>query len=268
MLEFRNVSFSYGTEQLINDVSFQIQTGDFVALVGENGAGKTTLSKLCNGLLKPNAGDVLLNGQNTKTTKSSALAKTVGYLFQNPDRQICQNTIKGEIMFGLSYLLSDKSEREKRCKDIIQQFGFDPEQDPFNLSRGERQRVALASILVCEPELLILDEPTTGLDYRECMQIMNIIEELNQRGTTILMITHDMEIVHDYAEKMLVLSNGKLIGYDTCKMIMANQEMLRKASVLPAQIPALAAELGEAFSGVDNVTEMVERIHELKKRRA
>ena len=113
MLDSENVSFSYGTEQLINDVSFQIQTGDFVALVGENGAGKTTLSKLCNGLLKPNAGDVLLNGQNTKTTKSSALAKTVGYLFQNPDRQICQNTIKGEIMFGLSYLLSIKVEREK-----------------------------------------------------------------------------------------------------------------------------------------------------------
>ncbi len=268
MLEFRNVSFSYDREMMIRDISFHVKKGEFVALVGENGAGKSTLSKLCNGLLKPDTGDVLVNGQNTKTTKSSALAKTVGYLFQNPDRQICQNTVKSEIMFGLSYLLSDHAECEARCECMLERLRLAPEQDPFRLSRGERQRVALASILVCEPELLILDEPTTGLDYRECIQIMDMIAKLNQAGTTILMITHDMELVHDYAGRVLVLNEGSLIGDGSSDVIMTDVELLQKASVLPAQIPALALMLGEAFVDVGSVNDMTERIHYLKQRRA
>lgn len=273
MLEFQNVSFSYEkstSEQdiLIKNVSFHIKKGDFVALVGENGAGKSTLSKLCNGLLKPVKGDVLVDGKNTKTTKTSKFAMDVGYLFQNPDRQICQNTVRDELMFGLSYLIENKNERTMHCENIIRQFGLSPEQDPFHLGRGERQRVALASILVCAPKLLILDEPTTGLDYRECMQIMGIMEHLNQEGTTILMITHDMEIVHDYAKRVLVLNEGTLIGNDLCESIMTDNVLLHQASVLPAQIPALALELGNKFTGIGTVTDMVERIHHLKQRRA
>ncbi len=292
MLEFSNVSFSYqqtvnkktlirkALEQsisghdaftqdaIIKDVTFHIRKGDFVALVGENGAGKSTLSKLCNGLLKPVMGDVSVNGQNTKTTKSSKLAKSVGYLFQNPDRQICQNTVEEELMFGLSFLEEDKQERNVRCEEMLKQFHLNPTQDPFHLSRGERQRVALASILICKPKLLILDEPTTGLDYRECVQIMDIIKKLNQEGTTILMITHDMEIVHDYAKRVLVLNDGILIGNDLCTSIMTNHTLLQQASVLPAQIPALALKLGDDFSGIGTVTDMVERIHYLKQRRA
>lgn len=268
MLKFNNVCFSYQQDNLIQDVSFHIQKGEFVALIGENGAGKSTISKLCNGLLKPETGDVLIKEQNTKITKSSMLARSVGYLFQNPDRQICQNTIRGEIMFGLSYILKDRALCEKRCDRIIEQFHFRGEQDPFHLSRGERQRVALASILVCKPELLILDEPTTGLDYRECVQIMEQIRELHKTGTTILMITHDMELVQDYADRVLVLNEGSLIGDGTCEDIMTNMELLRQASVLPAQIPMLAMELGATFDDVYSVNDMAERIHELQQRRA
>lgn len=268
MLEFKNVGFSYGQEALIQNISFHIHQGEFVALVGENGAGKSSISKLCNGLLKPNTGEVLVNGCNTKTTKSSAIAKEVGYLFQNPDRQICQNSIQSEIMFGLSYLCTDKKECESRSRHIMEEFHFTPEQDPFNLSRGERQRVALASILVCEPKLLILDEPTTGLDYRECIQIMDMIRKLNQAGTTILMITHDMELVHDYADRVLVLNEGRLIGDGACEEIMTDRTLLEQASVLPAQIPELALMLGEAFEGIGTVGDMVERIHVLRQRRA
>ncbi len=268
MLKFNNVCFSYRQDTLIHDVSFHIQKGEFAALIGENGAGKSTISKLCNGLLKPKTGDVLIQGQNTKTTKSSMLARSVGYLFQNPDRQICQNTIRGEIMFGLSYILKDQTLCEKRCDRIIEKFQFRGEQDPFHLSRGERQRVALASILVCEPKLLILDEPTTGLDYRECVQIMELIRELHRAGTTIMMITHDMELVQDYADRVLVLNEGRLIGDGACEEVMTDMALLRRASVLPAQIPMLAMELGTTFHGVYSVNDMAERIHELQQRRA
>ncbi len=268
MLEFRHVSFAYQEDTLLKDVSFHIPQGQFSALIGENGAGKSTLSKLCNGLLKPKAGDVLVKGQNTRTTKSSTLAKTVGYLFQNPDRQICQNTIRDEIMFGLSYVVKDQNERIKRCDRILDRFGFLADQDPFHLSRGERQKVALASVLVCEPELLILDEPTTGLDYRECIQIMDMMSELNREGVTIIMISHDMELVHDYADHVLVLNHGSLIGDGCCRTIMTDMKQLKSASVLPAQIPMLAMKLGKNFVGVSYVDDMVERIHELRQRRA
>ncbi len=268
MLEFKNVSFSYQGENLIQDISFRIREGEFTALIGENGAGKSTISKLCNGLLKPDRGEVLVHGQNTKTTKSSVLARTEGYLFQNPDRQICQNTIKNELMFGLSYVLQDKNECERRCDRMIEHFHFQGEQDPFNLSRGERQQVALASILVCEPKLLILDEPTTGLDYRECTQIMEMIVQLHQAGTTIVMITHDMELVQDYADRVMVLNHGSLIGNGGCEEVMTDMELLHRASVLPAQIPMLAMELGKSFHGVFSVGEMAERIYELRQRRA
>jgi len=266
MIRFEHVDFSYGTSELMKDISFTINKGDFVAIVGANGAGKSTASKLCNGLLKPDKGDVLVKGMNTKITKSSKLAQFIGYLFQNPDRQICQTTIYNEIMFGLNYTIEDPSKRKAKCEAVLENFGFDGSKDPFNISRGERQRVALASILACEPEILILDEPTTGLDYRECMQIMDIIADLNQKGTTILMITHDMEIVQDFAKRVLVLTNGRLIGDGDCREIMTNRELLASTSVLPAQIPILSLMLGDDFQNVFSVEDMLERIEILIKK--
>lgn len=260
MITFEHVSFNYGTNPVICDVSFQISKGDFTAVIGENGAGKSTLSKLCNGLLKPLTGRVTVNGNDTRTTRTSRLAKMIGFLFQNPDRQICQNTIRGEIMFGLECVLNDANLREERCENILRQFNFDGKADPFTLSRGERQRVTLASLLACRPEVLILDEPTTGLDYFECIHIMEQIRELNEAGTTIIMVTHDMELVQDYAKRVLVISGGKLLGNGGTKDIMTNLEMLAAASVAPAQIPALALRLGNDFQDVFTVSQMAEII--------
>jgi energy-coupling factor transport system ATP-binding protein len=173
---------------------------------------------------------------DTRTTKSSVLARKVGYLFQNPDRQICQNTVREEISFGL-----------------------DGNRDPFGLSRGERQQCALASVLARKPALLLLDEPTTGLDYRECMTIMDIISGLNARGTTIVMISHDMEVVADFAARCLVLSRGRLIGDGPVKQVMKDQDLLEKASLLPVQISALAQKLKGGFEEVFSVEDMVRR---------
>jgi energy-coupling factor transport system ATP-binding protein len=276
VLRFERVGFGYaantpggaspGDQQtIINDVSFTIKSGEFVALLGENGAGKSTLCRLANGLLKPTGGKVFLADTDTRKVKTSVLARRAGYLFQNPDRQLCQTSVREEILFGLEYTLADtglsaadmEAEKQRRCDEMLALFGLDGGRDPFGLSRGERQQVALASVLARRPELLILDEPTTGLDYRECMTIMEIISDLHVKGTTILMISHDMEVVGDFAQRALVLSRGALIGDGPVRQIMKDQALLEQASLLPAQIPALALSLGRGFEQVYTVDEMV-----------
>ncbi len=261
MIDFKNVCFRYETEDTIKNLNFHIDKGDFVAILGSNGAGKTTMSKLFNGILKPTSGDVTINGFNTKTTRTSMLAKHIGFLFQNPDRQICKNTIRDELMFSMECIGADQTSAGKRVDDIIEKFGFDPSHDPFSLSRGERQKIALASIIVTEPDVLILDEPTTGLDYAECMQIFNIVSELNSRGTTVVMVTHDMELVLDFAKKVLVMTDGRMIAFDEMRKVMKNMEVLSEARLLPPQIADLALRF-EGFDDVYTHDEMLQKIIE------
>lgn len=268
MLRFEDVGFGYGEQAVIDNVSCAVERGDFAALLGENGAGKSTLCRLSNGLIKPHRGRVLLGGQDTRQVKASTLARRVAYLFQNPDRQLCKNTVEEEILFGLDFVLDAVSpggcspaqkeeEKKRRLEEMLELFRLDGSRDPFGLSRGERQQVALAGVLARKPEFLILDEPTTGLDYRECTAIMGIISGLNAGGTTILMVSHDMEVVADYARRALVLSRGRLIADDSVRQIMGNRDLLGRASLLPAQIPGLAQLLGPPFAGAFTVEDML-----------
>jgi energy-coupling factor transport system ATP-binding protein len=247
MLRFEDVSFGYDGGSAITGVSFEIREGEFVALLGENGAGKSTLCRLCNGLLKPSSGRVTVCGHDTSTVKTSLIARGVGFLFQNPDRQLCRNTVRDEIMFGLEHTVAGLAERRRRCDETMELFSLDGGAGLFGMSRGERQLVALASILAPSPGLLILDEPTTGLDYRECMTVMRIVSSLNERGATILMISHDMEVTADFARRALVLSGGRLIGDGLVREIMKDRRVMDEASLLPAQIPALAMYLSELY---------------------
>ncbi|MDR3167151.1 MAG: ATP-binding cassette domain-containing protein [Treponema sp.] len=267
MLSFQGVSFGYGTETIVSGLSFQIGQGEFVALLGENGAGKSTLARLGNGLLKPASGVVRVGGRDTRVFKVSLLARSVGYLFQNPDRQLCQNTVREEILFGLEYVITGaEEERQRRTREMLDLFSLDGNRAPFDLSRGERQQLALASVLARKPPLLILDEPTTGLDYRECMTIMGIISRLHREGTTVLMISHDMEVVADFAERALVLSRGRLIGDGPVKDILKNRALLGEASLLPPQIPALALALGPPFEEVFTQDDMIALTGRLRER--
>ena len=264
MICFDRVGFRYGRAEILRNLSFTLKKGEFAALVGANGAGKSTLCRLCNGLLKPSAGSVTVGGRDTRRVKTSELARTVGFLFQNPDRQICQNTVREEIRFGLRCILGDRPETaaeiDGRCEETLAAFGLDGAHDPFSMSRGERQQVAIASLVACRPEVLILDEPTTGLDYRECTRVMELMRALNRAGTTILMISHDMEVVSDFARRVLVLSGGELAGDGPVREILSDEALLRGACVLPPQIPALAARLGEDFDGVFTVGEMCDTV--------
>jgi len=260
MVNLENVSFAYDKIMTISNLSFNIDKGEFVAVIGSNGAGKSTLCKLLNGILKPSSGSVVINCMDTRTTKTSTLAKHIGFLFQNPDRQICKNTVEEEILFGLELAFNDKNLIKERLEDTLAAFEFDKDSNPFYLSRGERQRIALASLIAVEPEILILDEPTTGLDYNECIGIMEIIKKLNSKGVTVIMISHDMELVLDYAKRVLVISEGKLIANGETKKIFRMPEVLDQASILPAQIVQMALRLGEGFEDVFNIEEMISAI--------
>ena len=267
MIRFDHVNFGYNKKrQTIEDLSFEIKKGEFVALIGANGAGKSTISRLCNGLLRPTGGSVYLNGKDTKSHPASELARDCGFLFQNPDRQICENTVKDEIAFSMKAQGWPKEKMEEHVAAALETFSLEPDWFPFSRSRGERQRIALAGVLACEPGLLILDEPTTGLDYLECIHIMDYVTRLNQeKGITVLMVSHDMELVQSYAKRVLVLNHGKLMGDGPTKEIMKNASLLRSARVLPAQIPELALRFGETFSDVYTIEEMYEAICSRRK---
>ena len=263
VLEFRNVAFSYNETANVHKLNVRVKKGDFISIIGSNGAGKSTFSKLCNGLLKPSSGDVFVLGQNTKSCKVSSLARHIGFLFQNPDRQICCSTVREEIAFSLKNNGLTKDEIEKRVSLTLEEFGFDGDTEPFNMSRGQCQRLCLACLIALNPEILILDEPTTGLDYRECMEVMEKITELNKKGTTVIMVCHDMEVVLDFAKTIIVMNRGEILAEDETRRVLADKVLLEKARLMPPQIAQVAMLLGPSFNNVFTDDEMIQRIKEV-----
>lgn len=244
MIEFRNVYASYDADTpILKGVDFTIGNGEFVAFVGTNGAGKSTTMRLMNGLLKPDSGQVLIDGIPTTDLKTSELARRVGFLFQNPDSQICSNTVREELLFGFKATDSLTDDAEERVDAIIQEFGFDPDADPFLLNRGTRQLLALASIVVLAPPVVILDEPTTGLDFRECVKVMDVIAGLHRSGTTVVMVCHDMEVVGDFAERVIVMNDGRIVDEGPTFPVLRNRHTLEEASLIPPQIVDISLAL-------------------------
>lgn len=246
MIEFENVSASYDGElPILRDVSFRIPDGDFVAFVGTNGAGKSTTMRLVNGLLKPSSGQVLVDGVPTTQLRTSQLAAKVGFLFQNPDRQICCSTVREELLFGLRAQGRADAEAQAKVDAMIERFGFDGDAEPFLLNRGTRQLLALASIIVMEPPVVVLDEPTTGLDFRECAKVMDVIAELNARGTTVIMVCHDMEVVADYAKRVIAMTAGQVVADGETFAVLRDRDVLARTHLLPPQMVDVSLRLAE-----------------------
>lgn len=246
MIEFENVGASYDGElPILRDVSFRIPDGDFVAFVGTNGAGKSTTMRLVNGLLKPSSGRVLIDGVPTTQLRTSQLAAKVGFLFQNPDRQICCSTVREELLFGFRAQGRADAEAEAKVDAMIERFGFDGDAEPFLLNRGTRQLLALASIIVMEPPVVVLDEPTTGLDFRECAKVMDVIAELNARGTTVIMVCHDMEVVADYAKRVIAMTAGQVVADGETFAVLRDRDVLARTHLLPPQVVDIALRLAE-----------------------
>ena len=243
-IEFRDVHASYDANTpILQGVSFTVEDGEFVAFVGTNGAGKSTTMRLVNGLLKPDSGEVLIDGVPTTELKTSELARRVGFLFQNPDSQICCSTVREELLFGFRALKMDLAEAERRVDNIIAEFGFNPESDPFLLNRGTRQLLALASIVVLGTPVIVLDEPTTGLDFRECVKVMDIVSQLHEQGTTVIMVCHDMEVVADFAERVIVMNDGKVVDQGPTFEVLRNRHTLEAANLVPPQIVDISLAL-------------------------
>lgn len=262
VVRFEGVSYSYpGGGASVRALDFKVLPGEIVGIVGQNGAGKTTLTKLLNGLLKPAEGNVVVAGLNTREVPTSRIARHVSTLFQNPDRQICKDTVLDEVAFGLLLQGVSLDEASARAKATCERFGLPLDEAPFSLSRGQRQMVALASVVVGEPQIIVLDEPTSGLDYRECMTVMETVRDMAAAGSAVVMVCHDMEVVSDFANRLVVMANGEILGRGTCADVFANDGLMQRAFVEPPQVIALAkrlaAEVSPAFAGLSEVSDIV-----------
>ena len=259
---FEGVGYSYpGGGASVRALDFEVFPGEIVGIVGQNGAGKTTLTKLLNGLLKPAEGNVVVAGLNTREVPTSRIARHVSTLFQNPDRQICKDTVLDEVAFGLLLRGVSSNEASARAKATCERFGLPLDEAPFSLSRGQRQMVALASVVVGEPQVIVLDEPTSGLDYRECMTVMETVRDMAAAGSAVVMVCHDMEVVSDFADRLVVMANGEILGRGTCADVFANDDLMQSACVEPPQAIALAEklvrEVSPAFAGLSEVSDIV-----------
>jgi len=248
MLEAKELVHIYPTYdiQALRGIDLSIREGEFTAILGQNGSGKTTLAKHFNGLLKPTSGRMLVRGRPTTEYSRQQLARTVGYVFQNPDHQIFARTVQEEVGFSLKMLGENFKTIEKRVAEALQMVGLQgyEQKVPFTLTKGERQRVAVASILTAQPQVVILDEPTTGLDDRHQRNIMEVLKRLNQCGHTIIIITHSMWVAAEYADRTLVLKDGRILLDGPTRVVFANEARLAEASLRPSSLVRLSNWLG------------------------
>ena len=254
LAEMRGVSFQYPMgKTALEAIDFRLGTAEFVAIVGQNGSGKTTLAKHLVGLLKPSRGVVMLGGRDRATMRPAATAAQAGYVFQNPDHQLFASTVAEEVAFGPRNFGLDPAEVELRVSEVLRAVSLDDarERDPFLLSKGERQRLAVASVLALRPRLLILDEPTTGLDYREQRRMMALLAELNRGGIAIVIITHTPWLVAEYARRVVLLRRGRILFDGPVREFFRQDELLRESSFRPPEIALLARRFGLSALSVE-----------------
>lgn len=217
-IKIRNLGFAYSGAPILKDINLDIKDGEFVGIVGGTGTGKTTFALCLNGII-PHlvngkfAGDVEIYGRNTKLFQVFDLAKSVGLVFQDPDYQIFSITVEDEISFGLENMGLEKSEVKKRAEKALDALGIRDlrEKETFALSLGQKQKVCIASVLAMDPEILVLDEPTSQLDFRGAKEIYEILNDLNKKGKAIIVIEHKVDWLLKYADRILVLDNGNFV---------------------------------------------------------
>lgn len=266
-----DLDFKYpdGTEAL-KDVNLEITKGEFIALIGQNGSGKTTLSKCLNGLYKPTAGNIIVDGLNTKNSTIVQMVRRVGYVFQNPDHQLFNSNCWDEIAYGPRNIQLSDEEVKERVEEAINVVGLPKiyhTEHPFFLSKGLRQRVAIASILALRPHVIIVDEPTTGQDTKQSLEIMDFLQDLNrEHGHTIIIITHDMPIVGQYARRVIAMAQARIMADGPTREVFTRSDVLEKTFLAPPQITQLAQsdpDLG-FDPGTLTVDEMVEQFLEMR----
>ena len=222
-IQVKNIFYTYqkkatNATQALADVSLEINDNDFLAIVGETGSGKSTLAQMFNALLVPDKGDVLVNDyvinyKNRKSRKLRGLRQRVGLVFQFPEYQLFEETVEKDVAFGVKNFGVKGEEAIKRAHEALKQVGLDEsyfKRAPFDLSGGEKRKVAIAGILAIDPDILVFDEPTAGFDPQSSKDLMNLITEFHNNGKTIIIITHDMDLVNTYTKRVVMLERGQV----------------------------------------------------------
>jgi len=250
MLEVKNIKYSYNSKyQALKGVSLKVERGEMVSLLGKNGAGKSTLFLHLNGIYEPEEGKVFIDGEELKYDKKSLLKfrQKVGIVFQNPDDQIFAPTVEEDVAFGPLNLGLSMEEVQDRVEEALARVGMSgfEKTAPHHLSGGQKKRVAIAGILAMKPEVMVLDEPTAGLDPQGVVDLSKLLKELNEEGITIIISTHEVDLVPDYASKVFVLVDGLLIGEGTPKEIFSQPDILEKANLKVPIVTELFQQLEE-----------------------
>jgi cobalt/nickel transport system ATP-binding protein len=238
VLETKDLTFTYpdGTHAL-KGINMKVEQGEKVAVMGANGAGKSTLFSHFNGLTKPTSGIVKVDGEIMEYDKKSLLKirQKVGVVFQNPDDQLFAPSVKEDVAFGPMNLGLDLDEVDKRVADALEMVGMTgfEEKAPHHLSGGQQKRVSIAGIIAMNPEIMILDEPTAGLDPQGIDQVLNILDHLNQKGISLVISSHDVEMIAEFADKVFVVHDGEIISEGSTKEVFSNHEILKKAHLRP-----------------------------------
>lgn len=243
ILEMRNVKFSYESgKEILHGISFKVNKGEMVSIVGRNGAGKSTISKLVCGFYKPTDGQILFNNRDLVNDTIKERAEKIGMVMQNPNQMISKTMIFDEVALGLKARGISEEKIKNRVFETLKVCGlYEFRNWPISaLSFGQKKRVTIASILVLNPEIIILDEPTAGQDFKHYTEIMEFLKELNQRGVTIIMITHDMHLMLEYTNRAIVLSNGIKLADDIASNVLTDKEVIEKANLKETSLYELA----------------------------
>ena len=259
ILDVKHLSFSYdGKRKAIDDISVKIKHGEMLAIVGTNGAGKSTFSKVLCGFEKENSGEIYFEGTDFSGFSIKERADRIGYVMQNPNQMISKIMIFDEVALGLKSRGVAEDEIKTRVENTLKICGLWPFRNwpVAALSYGQKKRVTIASIMVLEPKVIILDEPTAGQDYRHYTEIMEFLTDLNRRGITVIMITHDMHLMLEYADRSIAFSNGKIIKDADCAEVLTDKSIIERASLKETSLYELCHKAGIA-DGTDFVRRFI-----------
>ncbi|MCL4459626.1 MAG: energy-coupling factor ABC transporter ATP-binding protein [Chloroflexi bacterium] len=269
-IDVRNLSYTYPNGfQALKNVSLQIRENDFFAFIGQNGSGKTTLAKHFVGLLRPTSGQVVVNGIDTKKAAIVDLAKQVGYVFQNADDQIFSDTVESEVAYGPNNLDYPPERIKEAVEKSLEELGILHlrKRHPLSLSWGDRQKVAIGSILAMGPNTIILDEPTTGQDLRGSYEILETCASLHRQGKTIIIITHNMRLVTEFCKYVVVLYEGEILAEGEVSNVFLDAETLHRSYIEPPQVTRLASLLNSIYptfpKNILTVPQMVAALNQL-----
>jgi len=246
ILKLNNITYSYdGIINNVDDVSLDVYKGEMLAIVGKNGAGKSTLSKIISGFIKQDKGSIILNNHDLIDDTIFERGQKIGLVLQNPNQMICNTLIYDEIAYGLRNMKVSEEEIKVRVEEALKVCGlYEFRKWPISaLSYGQKKRVTIASIIVMKPDVIMLDEPTAGQDYKHYTDIMTFLKQLNKKGYTIIMITHDMHLMLEYCDRAVVMLDGKKIYDGSCSEVLINEDIVDKANLKKTSLFTLAEEL-------------------------